>query len=264
MAWDCYPLVFRLLSPLHIGRRKVGNLQQTRPYVSGKVVWAALTARLTRQTWQGNNNSAYQTIGRRLLTEMRFSYLWPSLEPPTPYFPWLYPNDFDYNLLGGFTSTARNDSQNAAKDGSLHETEFISHFTRTGSPVFLVGCLWVQQSFTETGWQKAIREISLGGERGYGWGRVRLENELNKTVHPSIPDPENFTWQGRISAHLRATPNPPPNVQGEIEPLVGWEMNIKGSMELTSDVIIAYAPGSEVLDPTTLSIGKFGIWQYRQ
>ena len=48
MAWQKYDLAFQLLAPLHIGYRKVGNLMQSRGYVPGKNLWAALTARLTR------------------------------------------------------------------------------------------------------------------------------------------------------------------------------------------------------------------------
>ena len=45
MAWRAYKIVLRLRSPLHIGRGKVGNLQRTRPYVAGRNLWGALTAR---------------------------------------------------------------------------------------------------------------------------------------------------------------------------------------------------------------------------
>ena len=31
MTWEVYRVAFRLLSPMHIGWHKLGNMQQTRP-----------------------------------------------------------------------------------------------------------------------------------------------------------------------------------------------------------------------------------------
>ena len=38
MTWEAYAVVWRLKSPLHAGRGKVGNLQLTRPYVTGRML----------------------------------------------------------------------------------------------------------------------------------------------------------------------------------------------------------------------------------
>jgi hypothetical protein len=48
MAWQVYRLIFRLDTPLHVGQRGWGMIQRTRPYLMGKNLWAATTARLTR------------------------------------------------------------------------------------------------------------------------------------------------------------------------------------------------------------------------
>ena len=53
MTWRAFEVVLRLRSPMHIGCGKVGNLQRTRPYVTGRVLWGALTMRLTRDAAQG-------------------------------------------------------------------------------------------------------------------------------------------------------------------------------------------------------------------
>jgi hypothetical protein len=50
MNWIGYRVVFRLRSPLHIGWRKAGNVQVTRPYLTGRSFWGALTERLVRDT----------------------------------------------------------------------------------------------------------------------------------------------------------------------------------------------------------------------
>ncbi|HEX9926566.1 MAG TPA: hypothetical protein VGD99_28225, partial [Anaerolineae bacterium] len=79
MAWQKYELIFRLLSPLHIGHRKVSNLMQSRSYVPGKVLWAALTARLTRDYDNGRDGQRYEKIGNKVCQHFRFGYLYPAL-----------------------------------------------------------------------------------------------------------------------------------------------------------------------------------------
>src|SRR5437588_6306984 len=74
MAWTAYQVSFRLLSPLHIGWRKLGNLQQTRPYVTGRTLLGALTARITRE--QGSNE--YTEIGKLVDKQLTFTYFYPS------------------------------------------------------------------------------------------------------------------------------------------------------------------------------------------
>ena len=76
MTWTAYQVSFRLLSPLHIGWRKLGNLQQTRPYVPGRSLWGALTARLTRELVGCN----YRCIGAKVDKELAFTYFYPSIQ----------------------------------------------------------------------------------------------------------------------------------------------------------------------------------------
>ena len=48
MVWTIYRVTLKLTSPLHVGWKKIGNLMITRPYVTGRTLWGALTARLVR------------------------------------------------------------------------------------------------------------------------------------------------------------------------------------------------------------------------
>jgi hypothetical protein len=48
MDWRCFRVIFQLSSSMHIGYGRAGNLHQTRPYVTGRTLWGALTMRLTR------------------------------------------------------------------------------------------------------------------------------------------------------------------------------------------------------------------------
>ena len=274
MAWQHYRLVFRLLSPLHIGYRRTGNLMETRRYVPGKNLWAALTARLVRNAGHGADGGAYREVGRAVHKHFRFGYLWPSLDRENPYFPWKN-DDFDYLFLGSAASTALEHSRRAAQDGTLHDVEFIAPTTRTGDEVYLLGDLWVQDPLPSVvaGWQDALRAFALGGEQGYGWGRVRLEQD------PQPPMGNNsiggFAWHvdgqeivltapadSRITAHaVAAGEQAVTNVEGVVEPLVGWERQESGGYRLTQNVVVAYAPGATVGEETTVSIGCYGIYK---
>ncbi len=75
MTWTPYLVSYKLISPAHIGWKKVGNLQITRPYVTGKTLWGALTARLVRDEKKNN----YNDIGKKVDDELRFTYFYPSI-----------------------------------------------------------------------------------------------------------------------------------------------------------------------------------------
>src|SRR5690348_1055610 len=106
MSWEVYPVAFRLHSPVHIGWRKVGNLQQTRPYLIGRTLWGALTARLTRE--QGGTK--YDDVGRAVDKLLTFTYFYPSTEPhpeKVTLWPWARQwDEFAWTFLNSYASTA--------------------------------------------------------------------------------------------------------------------------------------------------------------
>lgn len=277
MAWQKYTLCFRLLAPLHIGRRKVSNLMQTRGYVPGKNLWAALTARLTRDSGNGADSQRYTRIGKGVQESFRFGYLYPALpntgvsvvqsaDDLTIHHPWA-DELFDYRFLSSYASTALNYDQQAAAEGLLHEAEFIRPWARPlrgddqPLPVYLVGSLYVQDSLSQelTGWRTALGRMQLGGERGYGWGRVRLEPLPDQGVfeEPTI----KVVKKESIPAHVLAQGA---NVIGPVEPLVGWERdNEENSVKnwRLSLATICFAPGAVVKEDTSFAIGRYGIWE---
>lgn len=239
MAWTHYTLKFRLQSPMHIGYRKVGNLMQTRRYVPGKNLWAALTARLTRDHHDGSQGKCYRTIGDLVQQNFRFSYLWPSLDGIEPYFPWEY-DDFDFQLLDSYASTVLDYTANSALEGSLHETEYIAPMTRTEKPVYLLGDLWVNANIPKSlvYWKEEMDNLQLGGESAYGWGRVSCYSDWSDDSHErGITTTGHHSWVERngkivvtlsendtIVAHaLSPGLDADSSLSGPVEPLVGRE-----------------------------------------
>ena len=283
MSWQKYDLVFRLLAPMHIGWRKVSNLQQTHGYVTGKVFWGALTARFTREAEEGAKGEAYQNMGDLVKKHFRFTYLYPALQNGGGYkiyYPWEAEDEFDYLFLDSYASTALNYASKSAEDGLLHETEFIAPRTRDNQPVYLKGSMYVRDGLADIieNWQPdspisvmeaaahndfaraihdALNKLQFGGERGYGWGRVQLVTPLPLSGEPVSGEPVSELVNGRLPAHLETTELNGLTVNGPIEPLTGWERNNNKNDERNwslSQAEVCYAPGATVPPKTTLII----------
>lgn len=233
--WNAYKISWRLQSPMHIGLKKTGNLQVTRPYVPSWVVWGAFTARLTRDA----GSSDYLDFGRRVSNEMAFMHLCFSRENVDTPTPWGdYRKDFDWQLLRSHTSTALQDGY-TKEEGSLHETEFIAPRDRDGGPVCLCGTVFVKEG-SNLEWRKAAKRLSIGGERSYGWGRV----ELQKT--------EMLTESGWILASER----PSRTFTGSGEPIPGHVLRRNGRKE----ELFLNGPTEVVVRRTTNpEVGQFGL-----
>lgn len=142
MKWQMYQLRFRLLSPLHVGRSKVGNIQLARPYVMARQMWGALTVKLTRMAqcgeWKPPNDVilgdyVYVRMGEQVGQQITFSYFYPEDENAKPLFPrftdkgLMYGADghnltadiFAWRYLNSYASTALNYEFNSAEEGTV-------------------------------------------------------------------------------------------------------------------------------------------------
>jgi hypothetical protein len=233
----------------------------TRPYVTGKTLWGALTARLVRDG-EGNN---YNDIGKKVDDELRLSYFYPSTsQDKVKLWPWDNRDDFNWKFMGSYVSTAI--KGDTAEEGSLHEIEYISPRTRDGSPVFLVGYVF-EKSGCQLEWKDALKKIQLGGERGYGWGRVllaappkKVETCFDRDIDISGPSPSISVLNNE--SILGHAPIDGLKCKGDIEPLVGRETsNEKGFGGHVSTSEVCYTPGAKVETDTSFMIFPKGIWK---
>ena len=155
MTWRAYRLTFRLLSPLHVGYYKLGNLQRTRHYVPGRNFWAAATARLTRLL----SGHDYEAVGGFVRRHMAFGYFFPAVTEDAPLYPsydaggvsygppetTLPAEHFEHLLLSSYAATALDDDRRAATEGSLHEVECLLSLATSGAPVFLIGHVFARE-----------------------------------------------------------------------------------------------------------------------
>ncbi|HID31148.1 MAG TPA: hypothetical protein EYP19_14275 [Desulfobacterales bacterium] len=278
MAWKAFKVELRLCTPLHSGWRKVGNLQMTRPYVTGRMLWGALTLRLTRTaagSRSATDSKMYRDIGKLVHETLAFTYFYPALREENDFrifWPWEDEGGFRRRFLSSYTGTALIPSANSAAEGTLHEVEFLSpQAMDIGEPVYLIG-YFIEESGCPLNWREALSATQLGGERSYGWGLVELEGEPMEVkghqlfddavtfngegVRPIISVPEN----GILLAHALATSSL--QIVGEVEPLVGreWE-NAPG--DRISHAAICFIPGSQIRQKTTFEIENYGLWKMK-
>ena len=280
MTWRAYQVILRLRSPLHIGCGKVGNLQRTRPYVTGRVLWGALTMRLTRDAVQGHGPATdslkYREVGDQVHQSLAFTYFYPALKSGDDYrvvWPWENESTFRRRFLSSYQGTALSYPSQSAAEGMLHEVEFVSPNTLdTGELVFLKGYVLEKEGCT-LDWQSALKRLQMGGERGYGWGDTESVNTSQSDENlfdglamfkddsdvPIICLPAG----GRLLAHTQATDLP---VAGNLEPLVGreWRSDNPRRRHVGQHVAfsdICFTPGSLVREMLDFAVKEFGMWQ---
>lgn len=280
MTWTAYRLVFKLKSPMHIGCGKVGNIQRTRPYVTGRAFWGALTMRLTRDGTDGSatDSKQYECYGKKVHEQLAYTYFYPAIKLNKDYLiEWFWKNEsqFRRRFLSSYASTALVYPQQAADEGLLHEVEFISPRTLDkGEQVYLVGYVFEKEDCT-LNWRDACKRLQMGGERGYGWGMVDLKLDEPVKSQDLFYGQAVFNGDGdkpiiqaeRLLAHTSATGL---TATGEIEPLVGREWrshnqdkegnlinHYAGQCVAFSDV--CWVPGSTV-EQSNFTIKKLGIW----
>jgi len=184
-------------SPLHSGWMKVGNVQRTRLYVTGRMMWGALTANIT-PIIRGN----YSKIGEDVKKHVIASYFFPCFDKKGDrlVLPFYDENRIKYNLsesefaanvidralITSYSSTSIDPNKLSAEDASLHEIELLNHKTihpiksintecaiPVNSNIYLMGYIFESS--------KIPSEIKITGRmllKGYNW----VENVLMDLV----------------------------------------------------------------------------------
>lgn len=284
MSWQYVSVAYRLLSPLHVGYHKVGNVQRTRYYLPARNLWAAVTERLTRAGFRapGVAQGSYQDIGNWVKDHLAFTYFFVHDGEN-----WLFPHydaqglcygcwsqaEFERRYLSSHVTTALDASTTSAEAGSLHEVEFIAPHDQDGKPVFLAGYIfWDDEARERLGdapWRSWLGELHVGGERRYGFGRLRMVEEPKTQEAPSG---YTFITAGErpiiradarqpLLAHTLAHNVP---ASGMIEPLVGRETCTEDSQSFGRTLTkaqICWVPGSILQKATSFILHESGIWQ---
>lgn len=295
MSWQAFQMVFRMESPLHSGCGKIGNIQRTRLYVTGRMLWGALTANIARLL----KSSDYVQVGNMVKEHLRTSYLFPCLdqEGKSPIMPLVCDHSVHYRvgdknvkaalveswLLTSYASTATDAASQAAQDGTLHEVELVSNrFLRgwsengirifaPGDPVYLSGVLFLSSNAPDDladHWESALSSLQVGGERGYGFGLLTLVDKPLPTrtvfgypVELVGNEPDVTLAKGEPApAHVIAENDM--NLQGPIEPLLGRETLSDGQFGRSISLAdVCWIPGATSLETKTFYVKEKGLWR---
>ncbi|MFH1562136.1 MAG: hypothetical protein ABIF11_01770 [Nitrospirota bacterium] len=289
-----YKIQFKALSPLHIGYgRKIGIINQTRYYIMGKNMWGALTAQLARRIMNNYSKEIYEEAGKFVRENLIFTNFYPVINNqvclpqfrPKGIFYGDYSEgqdayskyEFESLILDSYTSTAL--QMKSAEEGSLHEIEFLKNRVN-GQDVLFEGYLLAKGEISSDGQNivyagephsisEVLKNIEVGGERKYGFGRLELNNGIGNGSDTSLwgfsieNEQINIPAESCSPFHVRI--ENPFRFIGDIEPLVGkeWE-NEKGADKAgTGQKVLHHAvcliPGSQIKENIKLKIECYGI-----
>lgn len=144
MGYTCFEIRFKAKSPIFIGSRKIGFIQQTQRYIPGKTMWGAITANVTRKLIEQGvkyNPKVYEDVGKCIKDSVKNTYFFPEIisnedETNLCIFNPKFSKDglkygsysekeFESVFISSFVSTATIGNRNSAMDENLHETEYI-------------------------------------------------------------------------------------------------------------------------------------------
>jgi len=299
--WQATPLVLEAKSGLVLGRRAVGMIQTTRLYVTSRQLWAAVTDRLTTVLFERPSATDFQTVGDFVETHLRFSYfyLWEQAngrltplygEDGLCYGP-LSEREVERRYVTTYVSTALDYPEHSAKDGSLHEIEYLASQRRADGevcPTRLAGVVWHQAGESSLGTLRELRltrdgqairlredvfaDLRLGGERTYGFGRVTPAEVLDWVCPPELkpcPDEELCLKlpEGRrchLEAHVRYDSTLQTAYEGALEPVVGrsWDLD-RGAGRRLTPLGVCLSPGTAVTPSAPMVLRPAGPepWQ---
>lgn len=294
MVWQAYHLTFRMGSPLHSGYSKIGKIQHTRLYVTGRMLWGALTSRITRLL----QRQEYAKVGEAVEKYLRTSYFFPCLDEKgrKPILPFMQEQQINYRfdsrtlkapmverwLITSYASTAIDTSRMAAEDGSLHEVELMSHrflcdYSRdglqikAGDPVYLSGILFLADNapcIIKKYWKQALEKLTAGGERVYGFGLLTLVDEPSSThtlfgypLTLSTPEPR-VTVEKDLPILAHGVVEDGMDLEGIIEPFLGRETRSDGQFgKNLSKAQICWTPGVISREKKTFCVIEKGLWR---
>jgi len=293
MTWQCFQIAYELQSPLHIGYHKVGNVQRTRYYIPARNLWGSITERLTRSGFKTDHVSEgdYRQVGSWVKDHLAFTYffvhngndlLFPTFSEKGLCYGNLKEYDFERRYISSHVTTALDASTTSAEANSLHEVEYIAAHCKAdpckGRRIELRGWIFLDDVAgsvlgNNVEWQRWLGELQIGGERRYGFGRLRLREDgwaevnenkilLDYTIVLSQSRPQiNVAETKPVLAHTLTF-----NVRGRgmIEPLVGRETDTRNSHTFGRKLTrgkICWVPGTLLESTTQLEINREGLWE---
>jgi len=283
--WVCYRTVFSAEAPIHIGWHRLGLIERTRYYIPARAIWGALIASLAPIRFpDAGVPGMYQETTAEFAASVRFTCFFPSAGPNSevwrprydPSAGLMYGNmpaaDFESRFVFSQTSATLNPATFSALDGALHESEYLCFTSPNNAPgaLHFIGYLIFKDSLAAD-LEKGISTVSIGAERNYGWGRLRLRS-FQRTTAPlfgefpltagAVQNPSvRNNAEASLPAHLLHQAGKT-NLAGDLELVGGRDWSPRsGSGRDLGELKLCWAPGSQVhANGTAFEIDHLGIW----
>lgn len=285
--WTCFEVDLRAMSPIHIGWHKLGLVERTRYYITGRSVWGALVAGLARRLKpHGEPPSMYRECETTVCSDLRHTYFFP-VRGGVVYRPRYAAGGLCYadkparwlekQLVRSQTSTALEASTLTAQDQALHESEFLSPFWPESDHVHFRGYVFLRRGgngrLAEDMVRGTLRNIWVGADRKYGWGWLSEAGWKPATCvfgefkiltgggdSPLLSGPAGAT----LCSHARAVATNSMTITGELEVVSGrnWEFDGKkrGAGQGIEPATVCWAPGSQVREASVWAVANKGFW----
>lgn len=288
MSWKVYRWVWQVNAPLYIGMPPAGALNRCRLYVPARMIWAAVTAEISRSSSNGGFPN-YDTIGQNIASNCRFTNLYPSEKKEDDYLVWLpkftessglrwfrnknkeclSDREFKQRLLSSRPGTAITPESDSAAEGTLRETECINPWWRIPDkaesikPVLLLGYVFIKENYDEK-YLKNLKILFIGGDTRYGLGKISLcdtwlplHDECVFGKHVQLAETEPIIKSDIVWGHASsANDDHSKDMLGMVECLGAWDY---GKLKIEEDLY--WAPGSFLKDgPVYWAIGEKGYW----
>jgi hypothetical protein len=203
MMSSWYRVIYKQIEPIHIGTGNYGVINETRIFITGQMMWGALTNAYFKETNE-YQESLFENI-TCFYPKIASEILEPNYKNGEFYLGNMSEREFRKEFVTTYTATAINPLSRHAKDETLHEIDIV-----LPKNIYWVGYLEIDDK------GKIPQKIYIGGDSKYGFGLMELidtEEEENylynikKGVYQdnNYPNPilnfvkfENQSFEGEI------------------------------------------------------------------
>jgi len=291
---NVYRIRYKAILPIHIGSgRKLGIINQTRYFIPATNIWGAISANLAQKDMEITTNYSlkpYQEARDFIKNNLIITNFYPVIENQVclpkfkeeGFYYGQYPKyEFESLILDSYTSTAL--QMKTAEEGSLHEIEFLKNKVK-GKDLEFEGYIGIKNDkikeeqgdvkilYNENAFflKEIIENISVGGERKYGFGRLSLSSQYPQQVEDiwkfQIEENKIIIGENKTTPfYINITNNFNKKFIGDIEPIVGrlWIDDAlsgrAGSGQEVSKYGLCVVPSSLILEKIKIELNAFGI-----
>jgi len=232
MSW--HKIIFKQIQPIHLGHKKHGVINETRAFITGQMMWGALTNAYGHlKKWSGEDYENKEN--KELFENISCFYpiadhveLLPNFKDGEFYLGDCSETKFRQKYVTTLLSTAINPNTLNAKDESLHELDVI----------LPDNLQWVGYIKCEKAKIEAIKEIFIGADSRYGLGLMRREHieEESYSQNPIKGKMDNATPNEPLTNFVKFDKQA---FEGKLELLAEFSFK-KNSPEITtSDLYIS-------------------------